>query len=884
MALWSRNTTVRSGIRGLGLAFAVILAATDGRPAAQTPPLREVWLHQPDASTLVRVTTAFDPARTSGSASISGDGRLIAFQSRSEFDGQKVPDKTSEIWLYDVAAKRFTRVTTSPDPGRISMNPAISADGSTIVFDSDADLLKEGLPRDQQEIWSYSVASGQTRRLTRGGARAISDRPATNADGSVVAFQSNVAFDGDGTAGRSREMWVLTPASSTPVRVTRSEPGRRSERPALDAAGHTLVFESDASLAGHRVPPGQLEIWMYDVRGKALKRITDAADPSRVSQAPSISADGRRVVFQSQADLGKAGHPDSVDEIWLYDTAKDALEKLTTTWVASRDAGTNAPRHPDSQGARITADGGRVVFASDADFLGEKKVVNGYPHVWILDLASRKLQRIDTAAGSGSGIAISADASRVALFRSSFDDFRLANVTTTAGIARPDKLSAEQARTDLDAFEKELTGRWAYLKANGVDLRAAVSRLREKAVAGIDTNDYGLELQKIIAKFIDGHSGVSGYTRTPGSLPFFIEQTNGRFLAIKPDRTAFYDPTLPYITRIDGRAIEEWLKLAAPFYPQGSPQYKQWRALGLLRSLAFLRQQAGAPASSTARVELVNEDRASRREVEVAVGASGGSAGGAWPHTQQTGLIDGNVGYLRITSMGPRDAEDVVTWMPKFRDTRGLIVDVRGNGGGLRDPLRALFPYLMSESDAPRVVNAAKYRLHPEYRDDHLGGSRFMYVESSAEWTPAERAAIVAFKKTFKPEWTPPAAEFSGWHYLVMSRKTNPQAFVYGKPVIVLLDEKCFSATDVFLSALKGWHDVTLMGYASGGGSARQVGVTLPISRMSFSLASMASFQWTGRLYDTRGIHPDIVVHPGPTYFLTGGKDNILEEALKRLK
>jgi len=51
-----------------------------------------------------------------------------------------------------------------------------------------------------------------------------------------------------------------------------------------------------------------------------------------------------------------------------------------------------------------------------------------------------------------------------------------------------------------------------------------------------------------------------------------------------------------------------------------------------------------------------------------------------------------------------------------------------------------------------------------------------------------------------------------------------------------------------------------------------------------FFLASMASFQWTGQLYDTRGIHPDVVVHSGPTYFLTGGKDNILEEALKRLK
>jgi C-terminal processing protease CtpA/Prc len=234
--------------------------------------------------------------------------------------------------------------------------------------------------------------------------------------------------------------------------------------------------------------------------------------------------------------------------------------------------------------------------------------------------------------------------------------------------------------------------------------------------------------------------------------------------------------------------------------------------------------------------------------------------------------------------MNDTAVEAVLEWMPKFKDTRGLIVDVRGNGGGLRGPLRALFPYLMPETAAPRVVNAAKYRLHPSYPADHLGGSRFMYVETSPEWTPAERQAIAAFKRTFTPEWTPPAADFSDWHYLVMSRKTNPQAYYYGRPVIVLLDEKCFSATDIFLSAFKGWPNVTLMGYASGGGSARQVGVSLPVSRMSFSLASMASFQWTGQLYDTRGIHPDIVVHPDPAYFLVGGKDNILEQALQRLK
>ncbi len=94
------------------------------------------------------------------------------------------------------------------------------------------------------------------------------------------------------------------------------------------------------------------------------------------------------------------------------------------------------------------------------------------------------------------------------------------------------------------------------------------------------------------------------------------------------------------------------------------------------------------------------------------------------------------------------------------------------------------------------------------------------------------------------------------------------------------MDEKCFSATDIFLSGLKGVPGVTLVGRSSGGGSARAVGARRPESGLSLRLASMASFQRTGLLYDGNGIEPDVVVDPEPEYFLTGGADNILQEAL----
>lgn len=219
--------------------------------------------------------------------------------------------------------------------------------------------------------------------------------------------------------------------------------------------------------------------------------------------------------------------------------------------------------------------------------------------------------------------------------------------------------------------------------------------------------------------------------------------------------------------------------------------------------------------------------------------------------------------------------------MIEFKDTRGLIVDVRGNGGGSRDALRALASYLLSPNDPPRVASAAKYRLHPSFDSQHLE-ARFMYPPDSQQWSKAEKEAIAAFAKSFKPEWTPTEDQFSEWHYMVLSRMDKPEIEHYGKPVVVLCDSGCFSATDIFLAALKGMPNVTLMGTASSGGSARSISSRVPIVNLRIKLASMASFQPNGKLYDGNGVIPDIQIESNPNY-LIGKSDDVLKRAVEHV-
>jgi hypothetical protein len=452
-----------------------------------------------------------------------------------------------------------------------------------------------------------------------------------------------------------------------------------------------------------------------------------------------------------------------------------------------------------------------------------------------------------------------------------------------AASTRSTRLSASQIAQDLADFQREIEERWAYLEANDVDYAAAVARVRDRAADGMDLNDYGRQLHLIVARFIDGHARVSGFSFPVGSMPFILEPADGRYVALQLDRAAFIDPERPFVTRIEGRPLSDWFAAVAPYVVRGSPQLVEKESVERIQQLWVREQLFGGAQVDSVRLELVARDGSRPREVTLGMSNSGRLPPTAWPATRSR-IIGDDIGYLRLPNMDEAAVEEVRTWMPQLSQTRGLIVDVRGNSGGSRDALRAFFPYLMSEGDAPRVVNAAKHRLHGDYGASDMGGDRYMYPESWSGWTPEERGAIARFKTSFRPQWSPPEEKFSDWFYLVMSRAMNPEAYFYDRPVVVLLDAHSFSATDIFVSALKGWRNVTLVGTPSGGGSALQRSVRLPVSGLSLSLASMASFQASGRLFDGNGTQPDVVVQPNPEYYLVGGRDDVLERAIQMLR
>jgi hypothetical protein len=456
--------------------------------------------------------------------------------------------------------------------------------------------------------------------------------------------------------------------------------------------------------------------------------------------------------------------------------------------------------------------------------------------------------------------------------------------------------SRARAQEDLDELEWLLGNRYSYLKCKGVDYKTALDSIRSSLGVGINRSSLGYQLSKFMALFGDGHSRVVSSSVRLRSFcssfpPYLVEESAGRLVAFKPDRSDFIDPNFPFLLAIDGVSMDTWLEAAGLTVAMGSPQFVRYNTLRNLRYIEALRRELGLSKSETVELQLESADGLSTRQLAMPL-VEQRPIYGFWPRPEneiksmddarvESRILEPNIGYMRFVMMlaEPEFLDDLIDAMESFAKTDGLIIDIRTNGGGRRSPLRVLLPFFMEGNDEPRVVNLAKYRLGTENIEEDFK-ARYLYPATSPHWSKAERDVLSRFASTFRPEWTPQREKFSQWYYFVISPSYDKRYYCYDKPVVILMDSWNFSACDIFLGAFKGWKNVTLMGLPSGGGSGCRQEYRLGNSGIRIHLSRMASFQPNGKLYDGNGIQPDIVVETVPTDFI-GRTDTVLEAAIK---
>src|SRR5688572_29037758 len=247
------------------------------------------------------------------------------------------------------------------------------------------------------------------------GANHQSDMPAISGDGRFVAFVSLadnlVPEDTNGFA----DTFVHDRLTDVTERVSVSNRGRQGNAdsgligvaayPAIRADGRFVAFVSQADnlVSGDRNV--NADVFVRDRLLGTTERVSvnSAGEEADIGgEGPAISADGRFVAFQSQAqNLVPGGNPFLfVDQVYVHDR-----ETGTTEIISVNAAG--EPGNSLNVQADISADGRFVVFSSFADNL-VPGVQSGL-QVYLRDRATGTIERISEDAagepGDGSSVA-----------------------------------------------------------------------------------------------------------------------------------------------------------------------------------------------------------------------------------------------------------------------------------------------------------------------------------------------------------------------------------------------------------------------------------------------------------------------------------------------
>lgn len=337
----------------------------------------DVFVHDRVTDTTKRVSVLPDGTEApnhSLASVISADGRYVAFI---------ISNYQSGLFVHDRATGRTQRVSvgydgTPPNGSAVNFSGAplaMSADGRYLAFTSTASNL---VPDDTNERWDVFVLDRQTGTTERvsvasdgsegNGTRDLNGWVSMSADGRYVAFTS--AFSNlvpDDTNGHL-DVFVRDRATATTERVSVAPGGAQADHtpdgpaawaPSISADGRFVAYYTSHATEG-------AESYVYDRETGTTERVARALDGTRSNGGltlwPRISADGRYVVFRSDATNLVADDTNGVTDTFVRDrgptTGVGALETQEASgavavsgWATFSGLALASATDPDDDGA-----------------------------------------------------------------------------------------------------------------------------------------------------------------------------------------------------------------------------------------------------------------------------------------------------------------------------------------------------------------------------------------------------------------------------------------------------------------------------------------------------------------------------------------------------
>ena len=361
------------------------------------------------------------------SASISADGRYVAFESASPNLVPRDTNNALDVFVHDRKTGVTSRVSVDSkgvQGDSNSFSPSLSGDGRYVAFVSSASNLVPGDRNDRDDVFVHDRHAGITSRVSvRSGGTETSgaaSEPSISGSGHFIAFVSDADDLVPGDTNGASDVFVRDQQTGTTSRVSVANTGAESaygaSSPSISRDGRHVAFVADAS---DLLPAGtgrseasdahHSDVFVRDRQAGTTTRVSVSSSgrgANDYSFSPAISADGRHVAFVSFASNLATTDTNGTTDVFAHDR-----ETGTTSRVSVGSAGTGGNGPSPIVAPSISADGRYVAFVSFASNLVAGDT-NGVADVFVHDRQGGATDRLSV---DSAGVEGNAESGRTSL-------------------------------------------------------------------------------------------------------------------------------------------------------------------------------------------------------------------------------------------------------------------------------------------------------------------------------------------------------------------------------------------------------------------------------------------------------------------------------------
>lgn len=242
--------------------------------------------------------------------------------------------------LDDMSTIRVNVATGGGEANGHSYGPVVTADGRAVFFSSHADNLVAGDTNGVSDVFRYDVTTGTTARVSLTAAGAEADGSCTaarpSADGTKLLFLSDATNLVAGDTNDQMDVFLRDLVTGAVERISVATGGSEGDGPSTSHGGMTIddrfvLFGSYATNLVAGDGNGQPDVFLRDRVAGITTRVSLASDGSEANERSwpgAIAADGSRIAFSSFATNLDPRDTDDFGNVYWRDVASGTTEPV----------------------------------------------------------------------------------------------------------------------------------------------------------------------------------------------------------------------------------------------------------------------------------------------------------------------------------------------------------------------------------------------------------------------------------------------------------------------------------------------------------------------------------------------------------------------------